>query len=214
MQNLMIIWILILGLFTGCSKEDGFPTNYYNLVDQVNAYPKETMNEAEIASLMWMREEEKLARDVYISLYQKWGINVFTNISASEQTHMDAVLALLQRYNLTDPAQDNTVGVFKDANLQALYNPLMVEGNKSLLDAFKVDATIEDLDIFDLDNWLTKVDNQDLIFVYQSLMKGSRNHMRSFYSQILSVGGTYTAQYISQADLEVIVNGAKETGPW
>jgi hypothetical protein len=77
-----------------------------------------------------------------------------------------------------------------------------------------VGATIEDLDIFDLNNWLTKVDNQDIQFVYQNLNKGSRNHMRSFYGQVVNAGGTYTAQFITQAELDAIINSTNETGSW
>lgn len=73
-------------------------------------------------------------------------------------------------------------------------------------------ATIEDLDIYDLNNWSLKADNQDILFVFQNLTKGSRNHMRSFYSQIISSGGSYAAQYISQAELDAIINSPKETG--
>ena len=41
------------------------------------------LTESEIASLLKMKEEEKLARDVYSVLAQKWGSLVFTNISKS-----------------------------------------------------------------------------------------------------------------------------------
>ena len=106
------------------------------------------------------------------------------------------------------------MGVFKDTVLQEVYGFLLAEGSKSLLDAFKVGATIEDLDIFDLQNNILKVDNQDIIYVYQNLMKGSRNHLRSFSGQILSQGGTYNPQFISVDDFNSIINSPKETGSW
>lgn len=161
-----------------------------------------------------MREEEKLAHDVYVTLYAKWNQNVFSNIAASEQTHTEAVLSLLNKYELTDPVGSNGVGVFKDTTLQKLYTQLVNQGNISQLEAFKVGATIEDLDIHDLNTQSASIDNQDVKFVYSNLTKGSRNHMRSFYSQVLSAGGTYSAQFISQAELDAIINSAKETGAW
>lgn len=159
-----------------------------------------------------MREEEKLARDVYITLYKKWGVNIFTNISASEQTHMESVRLLLTKYNLTDPVGSNPVGVFNNVTLQTLYNQLVALGNTSLPDAYKAGATIEDLDIFDLTNALTGIDNHDIRLVYDNLTKGSRNHMRSFYKNILNVGSTYTPQYITQAEFDAIINSPMETG--
>ena len=203
-----------------CSKDDNQPNNSDNnsnysietLRAQVNILPIEPLNAVELNTLSFMREEEKLARDVYISLYNKWGSNVFKNISSSEQTHMDAMLILLNRYNITDPVVSNAVGVFNNSTLQNLYNQLIVEGNISVLNAFKVGATIEDLDIFDLTNALSGIDNQDIRFVYENLSKGSRNHMRAFYKNILNSGGTYVPQYLTQADFDAIINSAKETG--
>lgn len=213
MKTIIIISIAIATVFSSCKKNDvSNPKN--DITSQINDFAKEPLSADEILSLKWMREEEKLAHDVYISLFNKWGVNIFTNIANSEQTHTNAVLTLLNKYELTDPVGTNTVGIFKDTILQNLYTQLVAQGSTSLPDAYKVGATIEDLDIFDLNNWVTKVDNQDIKFVYQNLTKGSRNHMRSFYSQIISAGGTYTAQFISQAELDAIINSAKETGSW
>lgn len=186
--------------------------NIANLQAQINSLPKEPLNQTELTSLSFMREEEKLARDVYITLYNKWGVNIFTNISASEQTHMESVLLLLTKYNLTDPVGSNPVGVFNNVTFQTLYNQLLAQGNTSLPDAYKAGATIEDLDIFDLTNALTGIDNQDIRLVYNNLTKGSRNHMRSFYKNILNVGSTYTPQYITQAEFDAIINSPMETG--
>ncbi|MGZ5283017.1 MAG: DUF2202 domain-containing protein [Bacteroidia bacterium] len=217
------LFILILALlFTvaSCSKDDT-PTNTGNgngninnatLKAQITSLPKEPLNSAELTSLSFMREEEKLARDVYINLYNKWGANIFTNISASEQTHMDAVFMLMNKYSLPDPVGSNVVGVFNNITLQNLYSQLVAKGNISILEAYKVGATIEDLDLFDLKNALLKIDNQDIKLVYDMLTKGSRNHMRSFYKNILNAGGTYTPQYITQAEFDAIINSANETG--
>lgn len=210
---------LLLAL-TSCSKDDTSANNsnnngninLNNLQAQLNSLPIEPLSNDELTSLSFMREEEKLARDVYITLYSKWSVNIFNNISSSEQTHMDAVLLLLKKYNLTDPVGSNAVGVFNNATLQNLYNQLVAQGNNSVLDAYKVGATIEDLDIFDLKNTLLNNDNQDIKLVYDMLTKGSRNHMRSFYKNILNTGGSYTPQYITQAEFDAIINSSMEIG--
>lgn len=224
MKNLLksLSFFLLAVVFTvtlaSCGKDDTNPANddaninNTNLQTQINSLPKEALSQDELNNLAYLREEEKLARDVYITLYNKWKVNIFTNISASEQTHMDAVLSLLNKYALPDPVGSNAVGVFKDSALQNLYNQLVAKGNISVLDAYKVGATIEDVDIFDLKNALLKTDNQDIRLVYDMLTKGSRNHIRSFYKNILNTGGTYTPQYITQAEFDAIINSGMETG--
>ena len=210
----ILISIFLLGallLTSSCKKGNGGLSNI-DVTSQINDFPKETLNADELSSLQLMREEEKLARDVYTVLYEKWKVNVFTNISSSEQKHTDAVLTLINKYGLTDPVASNAVGVFSDPKLQGLYTQLVTAGSASVLDAYQVGATIEDLDIYDLKNALLKSDNQDIKYVFDLLSMGSRNHMRSFYSQIISLGSSYAAQFISQAEIETIVTTSKETG--
>lgn len=187
-------------------------TNLANLQVQISSLPIEPLSLAESGSLSFMREEEKLARDVYIVLYNKWGVNIFTNISNSEQTHMDAIMMLLNKYSLPDPVGSNSAGVFANPTFQNLYTQLITQGSISIIDAYKVGAAIEDLDIFDLKHALTAIDNQDIKLVYDMLTKGSRNHMRSFYKNILTVSGTYVPQYITQAEFDAIITSPMETG--
>ena len=44
-----------------------------------------TLPDSETVTLKFMREEEKLARDVYLYLFDVWGQWIFENIAASEQ---------------------------------------------------------------------------------------------------------------------------------
>jgi hypothetical protein len=78
------------------------------------------------------------------------GDKIFLNISDSEQQHTDAVLGLIEKYNLPDPAADTPMGEFDNLVLQGLYDLLTAQGTASLIDALIVGATIEDLDINDL----------------------------------------------------------------
>ena len=213
MKKIALISIVTILTISGCKKDEA-ATPSQNIASQIKAYPIEPLNADESASILYMREEEKLAHDVYTTLHHKWGTNIFSNIAASEQTHTEAVLELIKKYGLVDPAGNQPVGVFSDTSLQKIYSQLVIQGNTSSLEAFKVGATIEDLDIFDLNNWSSKVDNQDIKFVYQNLTKGSRNHIRSFYSQITGAGGNYSAQYITQAEFDSIIHSSKETGSW
>jgi hypothetical protein len=213
LQNLFFATVIfsLMAIPLACSKSND---NYQpdNLSSQINSLPAEPLNADELSSLRFLREEEKLAKDVYVFLHNKWGINIFNNISSSEQTHMDAVLLLLNKYNLPDPVGSNGPGIFFNSILQNLYTQLTTQGFISTMEALKVGATIEDLDIYDLKSTLTKVDNQDMILVYNNLMKGSRNHLRSFYSNIRNAGGSYAPQFITQAEFDSIINSPMETG--
>jgi hypothetical protein len=178
----------------------------------VSGLPQEELSESEIKGLLQMREEEKLARDVYLSLQQDWAHRIFQNIASSEQRHMDAVKTLLDKYNMLDPVIDDTVGVFSDPKIQNLYFELVQKGRISLVHALQVGALIEDLDIFDLKEFILVADNVDIKTVYQNLLKGSRNHMRSFVSQLSAYGEIYEGTYLTPEEIEEIVDSPMERG--
>jgi hypothetical protein len=123
---------------------------------------------------------------------------------------MEAMLTIIKKYNLTDPMETSARGVYANPVLQSLYTQLVSQGRVSLLAAYQVGATIEDLDISDLNSSLAVTNNQDVRLVYDFLNKGSRNHMRSFYKNIKNWNGTYTPVYITQAEFDAIVNSAME----
>ncbi len=183
-----------------------------NMEKLILNYPTATLDEDEKAGLLLMREEEKLARDVYNYLYEKWNLRVFTNIARAEQTHMDAVALLIERYNLTDPTSNNTPGKFENEELQKLYDSLTKTGEESLKDALSIGATVEDLDISDLRKLIEQTDNNDIKIVYQNLEKGSRNHLRAFVSQLQREGSNYSPQYISKEYYNRIINSDSERG--
>ncbi|HNM24170.1 MAG TPA: DUF2202 domain-containing protein [Saprospiraceae bacterium] len=225
--NLAAVWLLSISAapLTGCNKDPNFvprnliqthqPGGYANInsVDcqyNLDKLPVESLSDAEKASLLYMREEEKLAHDVYVTLYAKWGLNIFNNIQSSEQTHTDAVLMLLQKYQVPDPAGANGIGVFANADLQTLYHQLIQQGNQSATEALKVGALIEEVDMLDLKNALDSVvNNQDIRLVYENLYRASGNHLRAMVRNLASRGITYVPQRLSQAEYEAIINGGR-----
>lgn len=162
--------------------------------------------ETEIEDLMYMREEEKLARDVYRTMYESWGTPVFSNIADSEQVHTLAVKDKIDKYDLDDPVLDDTTGVFVNTKLQTLYDTLVDQGNISEMDALWVGGAIEEIDMIDLQEAIDNADHPDIANVYQNLMDGSKNHLRAFVAVIESKGVTYSAQYLSQAEVDAILN--------
>jgi len=187
--------------------------NTADLQNYVNSIPAGQLTEEEKEGLLYMVEEEKLAHDVYVTLYEKWGLQIFNNIAQSESTHVNAVRSLLDKYNITDPTKNEPVGVFQNPDLQALYNQLIEMGSKSVVDALKVGALIEETDIIDLQERIDQTNKLDIISVYENLMMGSRNHLRAFVKTLANYGVTYEPQLLSKEEYEAIINSAMETGP-
>lgn len=190
-KTAIILSSIILAFFyTSCSKDD-----------------IENITEQEKEDLTVLREEEKLARDVYLYAYDKYELTIFNNIASSEQTHMDKVLEILEMYNISDPAKSDK-GVFTNHELQTLYNTLTTTVDSSLVHALTVGATIEDLDIKDIDIFIKNSQNETILDMYKILSCGSTNHMRGFYKQLQENGAGYTPQYISEEQFNSIINAS------
>lgn len=144
----------------------------------------------EEATLLAMRVEEKLAHDVYVTLYDLWNMPIFLNISQSESRHTASIAKLLSAYNIPDSVDDSQIGVFEDPEIQKLYTDLIAQGSVSLADAYVVGATIEEMDIIDLEEALAETDKADLERVYSNLKNGSIHHLSAFSRAIENQTGT------------------------
>lgn len=189
-----------------------------------------TVDFNEETHMVFMREEEKLARDVYITLGIKYsGTVAFSNIDDSEEQHTATVRDKLAKYNIDDPSTDNTVGVFTGADygdyFTGKYNYLVEWGEKSLIDALYVGAYIEELDMLDIvqcpqiiidthdsiqdsgDCGLDYTDNSDIQRMYDSLLEGSKNHLRSYVGNIEAILGecSYEPEFLDQEYIDEIL---------
>lgn len=194
--------------FASCKKEKN------NVTPAGTSHPPNAtaLTPFEKETIVYTREEEKMARDVYTVMLAKWNINIFSNISTSEQKHMDAIQTLLTTYSLADPVGYNGPGVFANMEIQKLYNDLVAKGNNSETDAIIAGLTIEDMDIYDLQQVLLQIQKPDIKTVYENLLRASKNHMREFYTQLQNRGGTYIPQFLAQQEYNDIVNSPKEHG--
>jgi hypothetical protein len=166
----------------------------------------------DIARLVWLREEEQLAHDVYATLAELWDLRIFDNISASEENHIAAVFDLLDRYGIDDPAAGNPLGQFNDPQLQALYDQFVADGSASLAAALQVGATIEELDIADLRELADAVDQPDVLSVAAELERGSRNHLRAFVGQLTARDAQFEPTHLDAAVFTEIVSSPTERG--
>ncbi len=144
-----------------------------------------TLNAEQKADLLFMYQEEKVARDVYIVLGQKFpSAQQFANIQLSEQNHMDAVENLCIKYGVDISGVNETkIGEFVLPELQNLYNTLVVQGSASLLAAMKVGVAIEEKDIADLTDAMNGMPS-DVVKVFTNLRNGSYNHLQAFQNGV------------------------------
>ena len=190
MKRNLFITAVVLALFTGCTDAQNSPTSSDSygppdgampVLERLDQYQPVILTDVVRDGLIYMREEEKVARDVYRALYQKFTLRVFVNIPKSEQRHMDAIKKLLDRYGIEDPVGENGEGVFRNEGLQKLYTDLVARGSVSTQEAYAVGRLIEETDIADLDHHLAEVDgNSDIAAVYAQLRVGSTHHLRAF----------------------------------
>jgi hypothetical protein len=194
---LTVLVVLSLSYLSSCENKDATE-------DTLDT----TLTENDKSALLFMIEEEKLARDTYIYLDNLWAINQFSDIKNSEQTHMNAIISLLE-----DNKIEYTIlpaGEFENQDLQNYYNQFIDEGSKSIVNALKIGATIEDLDIVDLENYIKATSNTSIISVFESLQCGSKNHLNSFMSGIVNNGSTYTPQFLTQEAFDAILAQGKK----
>ncbi|WP_228850840.1 DUF2202 domain-containing protein [Aegicerativicinus sediminis] len=198
LRYVILIAIPLMLMFSNCSSDDNDPD------PEINLLTTEEMN-----SLIFMLEEEKLARDVYDFLNETWNSTVFQNIRQSEQSHMDAIIKVLDYYDISYSIK--AAGIFNNQDLQILYNQLVNIGESSLLQANVVGATIEDLDIKDLELNMQNLNNSMILGVYSSLQCGSENHLRSFNTQLNLMSYEYSPQYISESLFKTIIESPNES---
>lgn len=207
----------------GCSKGGGQGKahqgghgqhqGYQMVLERLETLPVGTLSSEESDALVYLREEEKLSRDVYLALDEKWDKKVFSNIAGAEQRHMDLLEALIDRYEIKDPVVDDATGVFSNPEFGTLFKELVASGEASLEAAFRVGAEIEDKDIFDLYALIEASENADVKLVANNLVKGSRNHLRAFSKNLSKQGvDSYQAEHLEQTVFDEIASSEWERG--
>ena len=169
------------------------------------------LDQATIEMLVAMREEEKLARDVYLTLGEKWDEGVF-GIAESEKRHLNAMKGLLDRFSVEDPIKDDTRGVFTSERYAKLYKELIERGSTSRVEALRVGALIEELDLTDLRQAVEQSEDEAIRRVLGNLQRATRNHLRAFAGALKAQDARYEAKYLSQAEFDAIAASPHERG--
>ena len=181
----LAIGLVATGIYAVGKDSDSATISNKSTTQQPNnpSTPSSKPTQSTEQQLVYLIEEEKLAHDVYTAMYEKYGANVFGNILKSETTHQSRVLTLLQARNIADP-RSSELGVFNNDELQNLYDALIIQGNKSALEAYKVGVAVEEKDIADISNQLATTTEEDVVITLESLRSASENHLRAFNRQL------------------------------
>jgi len=212
MKRIYALAAVSLFIFAGIFAFQGVSeaaTHEDHLEVLLEGLPVGVLSETEKSGILYLREEEKLARDLYAAFYEKWGVRTFSQISGSEENHMDSMKLLIDRYGLDDPVLTGA-GKFADKKLQGIYDDLLAKGMVSRGEALKVAAMVEEMDIMDFREEQKKTDKPDLLAVYENLERGSRNHLRAFGRQLNKENIRYKASFLSQEEVDAIMTSPNE----
>lgn len=211
----MMLFTTSILAFTSCSQSSFAPQPADDLslksatMSLPTVFPE--IISGEETGILQMREEEKMAHDVYTSFYSQWNLAEFANIATAETNHYNAVYTLISAYGLTDPSTGVT-GTFTNSTIAGLYAQLIENGSVSAEEALKTGAYIEEYDILDLEKLIAETDNSAVIQIYSNLLRGSRNHLRTFVSALANYDLTYFPELMEQASFDAIVNSPMEAG--
>lgn len=137
--------------------------------------------DAVVAELRFMIQEEKMAGDLYQAFYEQTGLRIFSKIAASEDQHMETLLAQAERAGIdVSDLLALPEGEYLDAGLQALYGSLLTTGSESVTAALTVGQQVEQVDIADLSAAQIEVVGTPLATVYAHLLDASQNHLSAF----------------------------------
>ena len=210
MKNLNLIMAILILSVSSHSYAEANKGRFFQGKGNSNVQTQELTAE-EQDDLVYMREEEKLARDVYLTFDEYFDLNIFSNIASAEQKHMDSVKPLLDKYELTDPTADDTIGTFSNTEFSEFYKS-KAHNDVTLNQAILTGILIEETDIIDLQKAIDSTDKADIQNLYGNLLKGSRNHLRAFVRRLESMGVVYEAMVLDQSVADSIVNSSMERG--
>jgi len=169
---------------------------------QILVMPKQPLDQDEEQVLMKIFEQEKLARDLYKELYDRWKVRVFLNLAISKQYHFDMVKTLLEKYDVEYPA-DDTPGTFTDQELQKLHSEWLEKGKESLENALEVGAEAEEMNIYHVKEYLSQIDNDDLRIMLVNLSYASARHLKILNGFMTHYyDRAYRFQYLSREDVK------------
>jgi hypothetical protein len=168
--------------------------------------PATSLSDDDRRTLLHVSEQEKLARDLYVTLSETWRLDVFHTTSGSEDIHADALRTLLGRYKLPDPALGLGRGEFSRSDLAERYDDLIARARFSPVEALKAAASVEELEIDDMSTRLARVQATEIQNVLESVVSSDKHHLRSLVVALRKLGHTYIPTRLPADQYDLILD--------
>ena len=184
MKNIIIICLLLLS------------SNLFSLMP---------INQSEKDGIIRLSESTKLSRDVYREIHRIWSVDIFKSIELLEGKDLETVTELIDKYQLENPIEDDTLGVFKSPYFSKLFTDFSEKYDNSEYEALRIAATLEDLMISDLNESLEFSTNRDFIKIFTNLRLSSISHIRAVNTYMRKKYKVeYKAQFLSREELQML----------
>lgn len=165
----------------------------------------------EIEFLFAMREDEKMAKDLYTAFGAQYPTAVqFSRIATAEATHVAAIETMLTYYEVSFPAL-TPAGVFADAEKQAQYDAFLAQGT-TIQGAFEVMALLEEENIAAYKAVEATATNANIKLILANMVRASSNHLKAAVRQLTILGITYTPTHLDQATFDEVISSAFAQG--
>ncbi len=182
------------------------PVDGSNAACPMNSVTAATPTTLTSANLIFAIEEERVAHDIYAAAAARWDLRVFANIAESEMRHAAALTQLAASVGVLPPAAK--AGVYATADLQALYDQLLVLVNGSATGALRAGALIEETDIADLRRLSAQATDEGSKAVIANLVNASVNHLGAFVRNLAAAGVTYQPQVLTAEEFATMTSAA------
>lgn len=186
------------------------PNNGDNAACPLNAVSAANPTTLSAANLISAIEEERVAHDIYAAAAARWNLRVFANIAASETRHAAALTQLAATVGVQPPAAK--AGVYATADLQALYDQLIVLVNGSANGALSAGALIEETDITDLRRLSALATDEASKAVIANLVGASVNHLGAFVRNLQAAGVTYQPKLLTAEEFATMTSTSPGRG--
>ncbi len=165
------------------------------------------ITETEAGDLQLLREEEKLARD----LFRDWSdrSELFGAVAHSKQLHFEIVGALLQRHQVTDRTLGGE-GLYVFPQLQTLHQELLARGGSTELEALAAGAELHERDLVGLEEAAGRSQLEDVRASLAEIQRGARNHLRGCVEELALQGVDYAPRLLSPEAFAAIINSPRE----
>ncbi len=176
-----------VALLLSCSKDDELTPSGTNVNDESNSVFNETLSPREIDDMNYLIENEKLLRDYFNVMYNKYNLSLFQNVAKSEQSHLNFLAVKFLRYDLKNPTEEKPAGEYVNPELQQTYDIMIAKGETNIYAALLAGSSKVKEDVEDIPLMIDQFEgNADIVLIFSNILIESQKN-REVLEQELKV---------------------------